>query len=245
MNYRKAFWIVTVILVLLLALVTLYFVRCHAARFAMLHGRSANNPPAVEFRWGLHRLAPLDQIHSPRDAEALIRAIGTSWWNGIGFYALNGRLAAAEYDAARDPRKRIPESTVAIVFNRRIDTFRAPKTLYITPEILHAYRLQTLARDFPAFVLSADGSLPKDCRPIEAVVLLHELDLWGAASSIRELAPTLAANQTSEGKVKQIQLSTQRAAQLDEAIESYFLVHADERYNDVFSKRTLDELGIQ
>lgn len=239
MNYRKGFWIVTAVLTIVLLWVVMLMLCRYPSLPRYRHG--AINDPQNPQNAMINKMAGPDQIRSVADVKALMTVITASWYDGLIYYNRDDRLAQAEYEAVCDPQKRIPESVVVDVFNRRVDEFGLSPNLHITPELLHAYRLQTMARGFPGLVRLADGSVPNTCRPLEVILLLHELDRSAGGVSARDL-PSDWQDRTPEQKKFWGQSGIEKGLQFDAAVHTYFARHPDYA---AFANNTLNQLGLE
>jgi hypothetical protein len=238
MDYRKGFWIVTVVLLLVL----LWLVRFFAINpvFFPRYRHGAINDPQNPQNVTVNKMARPDQIRSVADVKVLMTVITASWYDGLVYYNRDDRLAQAEFEAVRDPQERIPESVVASMFDRRIDEFELSPSLHISPEILHTYRLQTMALGFPGLVRLPDCSVPNSCRPLEAVLLLHELDQSAGGASGPGL-PSDWESRTPEQRQFWAQSNMEKTLQLNAAIHTYFVRHPDYA---AFADDALNQLGV-
>jgi hypothetical protein len=173
----------------------------------------------------INRFAAADHIHSVTDAKMLLLALEDAWYQGLVYYDTDNRLAQAEYDAVRDPRKRIPESLILKVANERAQMLWS-SNFFKSAEALHQHRIKILAVQLPSLVQNADGSVPDDCRPVEAVLMIEDVDVRTTHhTGVDGKYPALPGG-----------------ISFDESLRAYLSTHPEET---IFAKYTLDELGLK
>src|SRR6266853_3591275 len=137
----------------------------------------------------IDELGDPSHIQTEADARAYIEALVKRWGPRETTYPdLTDRLARAEYAAARNPERLIPESQIAETFNRLMDEWEMPSWTRISVPELHAFRIRYALTVYPRSVARLpDESIAPSCRPTEALFLLHMLDSnEGIASYIRD-----------------------------------------------------------
>jgi len=149
--------------------------------------------PGISFHISFRSLQQLDTISSSRiesldDAAAYVRKAAVLC--GITDPALlpgglESRLATAEWEAARDPTKLVPDDQVAKAFNFMSGEFRVKHPAELTAEDILQYR-SVQAALFP-HMFSPKGV--NGSRPVSAVVILYLL--WfngGVTVDVRKAA---------------------------------------------------------
>jgi hypothetical protein len=146
-------------------------------------------------------------IHSEADARAYVDAVAAeltgnrhmSWTTR----SIRRRVAHAEYRAATDSSRQIPEERIVDVWNQYVREIDAPAETLVTVAELHNLRdaMYTLASKRawkPEFgqsiwtmpniyALGADGKVASGCRALEALKIIHDMhDLFGNVRSARE-----------------------------------------------------------
>jgi hypothetical protein len=126
----------------------------------------------------IDELGDPSHIQTEADARAYIEALVKRWGPRETTYPdLTDRLARAEYAAARNPERLIPESQIAETFNRLMDEWEMPSWTRISVPELHAFRIRYALTVYPRSVARLpDESIAPSCRPTEALFLLHMLD---------------------------------------------------------------------
>jgi len=146
-------------------------------------------------------------IHSEADARAYVDAVASELtgnrhvsWTTRG---IRHRVAHAEYQAATDSSRQIPEERIVDVWNEYVREIDAPAETLVTVAELHNLRdaMYTLASKRawkPEFgqsiwtmpniyALAADGKVASGCRALEALKIIHDMhDLFGNVRSARE-----------------------------------------------------------
>jgi hypothetical protein len=146
-------------------------------------------------------------IHSEADARAYVDAVAEeltghrhmSWTTR----SIRHRVAHAEYQAATDSSRQIPEGRIVDVWNEYVREIDAPAETLVTVAELHNLRdaMYTSASKLmwkPEFgqsiwtmpniyALSADGRVASGCRALEALKIIHDMhDLFGNVRNARE-----------------------------------------------------------
>jgi hypothetical protein len=135
-----------------------------------------------------------ERIRTEADAlayvEILVKRWGPSPKELPDLAEFEQRLARAEYAAVRNPEKRIPESQVAKVFNQLMDEWQMPRWTRISVSELHVFRWHYATAIYPRSVLRLpDESIAPNCRPTEALLLLHFLTTEGSVPpAMRKIA---------------------------------------------------------
>ena len=134
-----------------------------------------------------------DHIRTEADARAYVEALVKRWWGNETNPSLaefEERLTQAEYAAVRDPKKLIPESQVAKVFNGLMNEWQMPRWTRISVADLHAFRTVYAQAIYPRSIARLpDESIAPSCRPTEALFLLNTLDMRGSVPpEIRKIA---------------------------------------------------------
>lgn len=133
-------------------------------------------------------------IRSEDDARALVDAVAEELtghrhlpWTTIG---IRHRVARAEFVAASDPARLIPEQRVADVWNEYVREIDAPEEALVTVNEIHHVReamLESSRRTwdvtpFPSIwiapavhAVDADGKLADGCRALEALKVIYSL----------------------------------------------------------------------
>jgi hypothetical protein len=239
MDYRKGFWILFALLVISATATTLL-----AIRYCRLLGLFSSGAVRVVFNPSV-QITKIDtlgaQIHSENDARKYIEA-AKSVFSGLAYYD-EDRLARGEYAAVEDPKKRIPESVVVGVYNQHMQEWLAPDFTPLNAPELHTFREHGVSLEYPRSMQLPDHTIPPDCRPVEALLILHSLEQNGIAHDMRVLADTgKLPNLTAAEEMRQVKADRDLAARTRDAINKYFADHKDWR---VFANDTLNQLGIE
>jgi hypothetical protein len=134
------------------------------------------------------------RIHSPADAEAMVAEIATLFENELpplwATGSIRTRVAHAEYEAASDPAKLIPEQRIADVWNEYAREIGAPDEVIVSAAEIHNMRdalfttsglmwargHQTIWMMPNVYALGADGKVASGCRALDAIRVIHDLD---------------------------------------------------------------------
>lgn len=146
-------------------------------------------------------------IHSEADARAYIDAVAEELTNHrrLSWTTSNirHRVAHAEYEAATDPSRQIPEQHIVDIWNEYVREIDAPEEAIITVAELHNLRdaMYTSAsrtmwkREFGQsiwtmpniYALDANGKVASGCRALEALKIIHDMhDLFQNVRFARE-----------------------------------------------------------
>ena len=149
---------------------------------------------AEEYRQQAERIDTLaGAIHSEEDARVFVDEIGKAFAEELPYELtapLRARVAKAEYAAVTDESKLVPEERVVEAWNRWVTDINAPAEARMSVAEFHllrenrrlsstdgssqAYRsLWTLSN---IFALKPNGHVADSCRPVEALLLLHQID---------------------------------------------------------------------
>ena len=146
-------------------------------------------------------------IRSESDARAYVDAVAEevtghrhmSWTTR----SIRHRVAHAEYEAATDPSRLIPEERIVDIWNEYVREIDAPSEALITIAELHNMRdsLYTTASQYTwprgliqsiwtmpnIYAVDADGKVANGCRALEALRVIHDMhDLFQNVRSARE-----------------------------------------------------------
>lgn len=148
------------------------------------------------------------RIQSEADASAVVseiaglfpRELPPTWASG----GIRERVAHAEYEAARNPARLIPEERIVDVWNQYVKEIGAPDEAIVSVAEIHNMRdgLFTVAQLMWArghqtiwtmpnvFALGRDGKVADGCRALEVIRVIHDLDglfqnLRGARDRLR------------------------------------------------------------
>jgi hypothetical protein len=144
------------------------------------------------------------RIHSEADASAYVSAIAVLFakelppaWTPHDMH----RIAHAEFDSVGKPPKLIPEQRIAQVWNQYVREIGAPDEALVNAAEIHNMRdgaltlaqvmwsqgRQTIWTMPDVFALGSDGKVADGCRAVEAVRIIHDLELlFQNLSSARE-----------------------------------------------------------
>jgi hypothetical protein len=126
-------------------------------------------------------------IHSLDDAEEYVLRASTSMWSDPDFLSASRRtrVATAEFAAANEPRKLVPDKNVADAFAFLSREFKMRPSQSVSPKNVHEYR-GALAAHFPR--LFGQGT-PNGVRPVGAAVMLYLMTYSGGIpQGTREMA---------------------------------------------------------
>ena len=146
-------------------------------------------------------------IRSESDARVYVDAVAEeltghrhiSWTTR----SIRHRVAHAEYEAATDPSRLIPEERIIDVWNEYVREIDAPSEALVTIAELHNMRdaLYTTASQYTwarglsqslwtmpnIYAVDADGKVANGCRALEALRVIHDMhDLFQNVRSARE-----------------------------------------------------------
>ena len=124
------------------------------------------------------------RIQTETDAEAYVAAFVDKFEldevEPRRINAWKSRLARAEFDAVRHPKKRIPEEVVAAAFNQMMERWKVPAPARVSVDELHILRTAISIQMYPqSMALLAAGQPPPSCRPTEALYLVYLLQARG------------------------------------------------------------------
>jgi|SRR5271155_447215 len=158
-------------------------------------------------------------IHSEAEARVFVDAVAEHvagqqllWWATT---SIRHRVAHAEYDAASDPSRLIPEQRIVNVWNEYVRELDAPEEMLVTVAEMHNLRDALYTSNqymwknkrFPlslwimpnVYAVGSDGKVASGCRAVEALRILYDLsrffqDLQSARERVRKgvLASDLA-----------------------------------------------------
>jgi hypothetical protein len=134
-------------------------------------------------------------IHSEADARTIIDAVAEeltghrqmSWTTR----SIRHRVAHAEYEAATNPSRQIPEQRIVDIWNEYVREVGAPEEATVTEAELHNLRdamYSSAARNIwkyemtqsiwtmpNIYALDADGRVASGCRALEALKVIHDM----------------------------------------------------------------------
>lgn len=126
-------------------------------------------------------LGRTSQIRSEVDARAYVQAfidkfdLGSKGFSQLDAWA--SLLAKAEYDALQNPSRQIPEKVIAQTFDRLMDQWNTPAWTRVSISEFHSFRVAMASVLYPQSVSRLpDGSISRECRPVEAVYLVYLLE---------------------------------------------------------------------
>jgi hypothetical protein len=165
----------------------------------------ARHEPARQAAIHINDLA--GHIQSEADARALVDAVAEELTNHRHLSwttrSIRHRVAHAEYEAATDSSRQIPEAGIVDIWNEYVREIDAPEEAVITVAELHNLRdaMYTSASRFMwknefgqsiwsmpnIYALDADGKVASGCRALETLKIFHDMhDLFGNVRSARE-----------------------------------------------------------
>jgi len=133
-------------------------------------------------------------LHTPEEAHTLVGLFAEEFSVELPGKFTDRRfldhLAGAEFNAAHDPARGIAEEQVAAAWNTYLDAINAPPETRVTPAEIHSLRDgdYAISRVFwrpgmeTIWIMPAlhntqpDGSLAHNCRPLEALLMLWDID---------------------------------------------------------------------
>lgn len=185
---------------------------------ALQQGSSAEPQTAVQQRahdeYERHKQAAIrinelaGRIQSEADASAVVSEIAglfprellPAWASG----SIRQRVAHAEYEAARNPARLIPEERIVDVWNQYVKEIGAPDEAIVSVAEIHNMRdgsftvaqlmwargHQTIWTMPNVFALGGDGKVSDGCRALEVIRVIHDLEdsfqnLRGARDRLR------------------------------------------------------------
>ena len=178
---------------------------------------------------------------------------------------INQRVAKAEYQSARGPANRIPEQRIVDVWNQYVREIGAPEETFVTAAEIHNMRdaertvalllwardNQTIVDDADIYAVGTDGEVADDCRAIEAIRVIHDLDRFQNLRSARDRVRrgVLVSEQVKNrvaGSTQQREASVLLAAHADDnpvrsAERRYLQEHGSLAYDQLLN-RLFDEL---
>ncbi|MGB8063674.1 MAG: hypothetical protein WCF26_17400 [Candidatus Sulfotelmatobacter sp.] len=209
------------------------------------------------------------QVQSEADAKAIVEEIAAlfskempSAWLASG---INQRVAKAEHQSARSPANRIPEQRIVDVWNQYVREIGAPEETFVTAAEIHNMRdaertvaLLLWARDNQTiwtmpniYAVGTDGKVADDCRAIEAIRVIYDLDRFQNLRSARDRVRrgVLVSEQVKNrvaGSTQQRKASVLLAAHADDnpvrsAERRYLQEHGSLAYDQLLN-RLFDEL---
>jgi len=146
-------------------------------------------------------------IHSEADARAYVDAVAAELtgnrhvsWTTRG---IRHRVAHAEYQAATDSSRQIPEERIVDVWNEYVREIDAPVETLVTVAELHNLRDamytsvsklmwkpefgQSIWTMPNIYALDPDGKVASGCRALEALKIIHDMhDLFGTVRNARD-----------------------------------------------------------
>lgn len=146
-------------------------------------------------------------VHSEADARAYVDAVAEELTGGRHMSwttrSIRHRVAHAEYEAATDPSRQIPEQRIVDIWNDYVREIDAPAEALVTVAELHNLRdaMYTTASQYAwkgglnqsiwtmpnVYALDADGKIAGGCRALEALKLIHDMhDLFQNVRSARQ-----------------------------------------------------------
>lgn len=187
-------------------------------------------------------------IHSEADARAYVDAVAEeltghrhmSWTTR----SIRHRVAHAEYEAATDPSRQIPEQRIVDIWSEYVREIDAPAEALVTIAELHNLRdsmylsasqyawkrgLNQSIWTMPnVYALDADGKVAGGCRAVEALKLIH--DMHDMFQNVRFARERVQKGVLASEAFKQRQLSPPQPAK---AMFSYAELHAISARNPI------------
>jgi hypothetical protein len=144
-------------------------------------------------------------IHSEADARAYVDAVAEeltghrhmSWTTR----SIRHRVAHAEFEAATDPSRQIPEQRIVDIWNEYVREIDAPEEAIITLAELHNLRdamysgsqfmwknemTQSLWSMPNVYAIDSDGRIASGCRAVEALKVIRDMhEMFGVVGSAR------------------------------------------------------------
>lgn len=210
------------------------------------------------------------RIHSQADADAVVSEIAELFTKELPPVWARGeilhRVARAEYEAASNPAKAIPEKRVADVWNEYVRAIGAPDEAIVTVAEIHNMRdgeftgarfmwgkgYQSIWTMPDVYALGEDGKVADGCRALEAVRVIH--DLAGFFQNLRSARDRLRRGIVASDEVKKRveggtsgpQASAQLVAKADtnpiRPAEQRFVQEHGELAYELLLKRLFDEM---
>jgi hypothetical protein len=137
----------------------------------------------------------LGNIHAEADAQAAVNAVAREFKKELPpawvTRKIRKRIARAEYEAASDPSRLIPEQRIVEVWNEFVRAIGAPDEALVTEAEIHSMRdgqyatsQLVWARDMNrtiwtmpnAFAVGSDGKVANGCRALEALRFLYDME---------------------------------------------------------------------
>jgi hypothetical protein len=134
------------------------------------------------------------RIHTRADADAVVAQIATLFENELpptwAIGSIRQRVAYAEYEAAIDPARLVPEQRIADVWNEYVREIGAPEEAIVSAAEIHNMRdgsfttsqlmwargHQTIWTIPSVYALGPDGKVAYGCRALDAIRVIHDLD---------------------------------------------------------------------
>jgi hypothetical protein len=169
-------------------------------------------------------------IHSEADARAYVDAVAEeltghshmSWTTR----SIRHRVAHAEYEAATDPSRLIPEQRIVDIWNEYVREIGAPEEAIVTVTEVHNLRdsmylgasQYTWKRELAQsiwtmpniYALDADGKVASGCRALEALKIIH--DMHDMFQNVRFARERVQKGVLASEAFKQRQLNPQQSA---------------------------------
>ncbi len=209
------------------------------------------------------------RIQSEADASAIVSEIAglfakelpSAWASG----SIRQRVAHAEYEAARNPARLIPEERIVDVWNQYVKEIGAPDEAIVSVAEIHNMRdgLFTVAQLMWArghqtiwtmpniYAVGTDGKIADGCRAIEAIRVIYDLDrfqnLRNARDRVRrgvlvsEQIKNRETNSTPQAKGS-VLLATQAEENPVQSSERRYVQDHGSLAYDQLLKRLFDEL---
>jgi hypothetical protein len=169
-------------------------------------------------------------IHSEVDARAYVDAVAEELTGHRHMFrttrSIRHRVALAEYEAATDPSREIPEQRIVDIWNEYVREIDAPAEALVTVAELHNLRdsmyvgasqyswkrdqTQSIWTMPNVYALDAGGKVASGCRAVEALKLIH--DMHDIFQNVRFARERVQKGVLASEAFKQRQLSPAQSA---------------------------------
>jgi hypothetical protein len=144
------------------------------------------------------------RISSEADASAVVSEIAGLFAKELpaawASTSIRQRLAYAEYETVRNPARLISEQRIVDVWNQYVREIGAPEETFVTAAEIHNMRdaERTVAQHLWArgyqtiwtmpniYAVGTDGKVADDCRALEAIRVIYDLDRFQNLRSARD-----------------------------------------------------------
>jgi hypothetical protein len=160
------------------------------------------------------------RIHSQADADSMISEIADLFNKELppvwALSIIRNRVAHAEFEAASNPTKLIPEQRVVDVWNQYVREIAAPDETVVSVAEIHNMRdaqftmaqmmwargSQTIWSMPNVYPLGSDGKVADGCRALDAIRVIH--DLVGLFQNLRSARERVRKGIVASDKIKKL-----------------------------------------